>query len=122
MENFRVRSPTSKMVPPTPKIAPPTSKIVPPPSRLVLFQCGVVMVLTGTLSHLCKVNDIARYIIFGFGAEKPMTGRKFVHLEEGDNQRITLEVSEKKDRYQAPQTPDIDSGTPPKTEDNFRCT
>jgi len=108
METFRAR--------------PPTFEIGSLPSSLVSLQRGVAMILTSALGHLCKMNDITRYIIFGFRAEEPMTGRKFVHLEEGDSQQIVSEVSEKKDRYHAPETPDIDSGTPPKTEDNFRCT
>jgi len=36
-------------------------------SSLVSLQCGIVMVVTGTLSHLCKMNDVTRYIILGFG-------------------------------------------------------
>jgi len=68
------------------------------------------------------MNDIARYIIFGSGSEKPMTGCEFIHLEEGDRQQTAPEGSDKKDRYHAPETPDIDGRTPPKTEDNLRCT
>ena len=38
-------------------------------SSLVSFQRGVVMDLTSTLSHLCEMNYIARYIICRFGFE-----------------------------------------------------
>ena len=59
-------------------------------SDLVLLQCNITVVLTSTLSHLRKVNDITRYIPFGFGLKQAMTGRKFVHLEEGDSQQSSM--------------------------------
>ena len=88
------------------------------PSSLVLLQRGLVMVLTSTLGHLRKVNDIARYIVLAFGLKKPMTSRKLIHLEE-----VVSELSGKREEghYHAPETPDIDSGAPPEAEDNFRC-
>jgi hypothetical protein len=42
-------------------------------SNLVLLQSDIVMILTGTLSHLCKMNNIARYITTsGLKSQRPV--------------------------------------------------
>ena len=58
-------------------------------SNLELLQCGILMVPASTLGHLYEMKNMGRYVICGFGCKKPMSGRKFVHLEE----EIVNEVS-----------------------------
>ena len=57
-----------------------TSEILLFLSNLVLLQREIVMVLTSTLSHLRKMNNIAGYITHDFRVKKPVTGCKLVHL------------------------------------------
>jgi len=79
------------------------------------------MVLASALSHLCKMDNIARYITRGSGIKKPVTGCEFIHLWEEDCQLGAKKVSERGDRYHAPKTPYINGRAPPKAKDNFGC-
>ena len=62
-------------------------EITPLLSNLVSLQWGIVVVLSGVLSHLCETVDITRNVICDFGFEKPTTGCNLViHRGKGYQQ------------------------------------
>jgi hypothetical protein len=67
-------------------------------SNLVLLQSDIAMGLTGTLSHLCKMNYITRYIVYNFRVKEPTPSCKLVHLgNKGGEQSVWGKARRKAD-------------------------